>query len=846
MGRQLFAMGLVVVFGFISFPASTNAAIFARPLSIGSKGADVSALQQFLKDQTYFTYPTITGYFGLATQTAVKAFQSAHNIVSSGTPETTGYGRVGPLTRALLTQLSSTTTTPIVSATSTTTTSKSNTVATSTSGSISNTDCPVTGDLSCIPGTAVIQPAPPGNAYSPGFGGGGTPNYTVARTPNAGISVAPSSATDDSGTNLVYTATLDQAVTSGTSVNFSVSGTAIPGTDFTAVTSPVVIPAGQTTGTITFTPISHTTIEEDRTLTVTLRAGTGYTVAAPTSATAIITNDDVQTGHFLYLGWDGTQFIDEGGGSGYELLNPVTPMTIVNTDTSTPLNVIFVGDFTFDSLNDYIVAGSDNIRFGSQTLDSNGNPTTITISHVTNYPGFITASGYSNIVIQNIFINSDSSTIAQSGGWFLRNGSENVTVLNSGSNGPININGGGIVGRNASNVTVSGGYSTGVIAGDGGGIVGGNAENVTVSDSRSSGTLKINAGGIFGNGACSNTTGSLCTVTNSYSTGAIGGSLASQYNAGGIFGANACLGSTGSTCSVTNSYSTGDIYGDNSGANGGIFGANAFASSVTNSHSTGGIGQGSGGIFQSGDSLSAENSYSTGNIGMYAGGIFGDGVTNSTATNTYSWGQIAENAGGIFGANVSGSLATNSYSIGIYPAGGGGMFGASSVSDTASNCYIFGSDIFGDSPTGQTISNCFTEDSLTWNDVDANSALIGSAGWTSTAPNTPFEFATTTISFNTPYSAVSVNDDGSLNNIFSQTVEKGGSTVSALSGYTTFSIVSESGGSSSSYADITIDPTTGVISTTDGVAGGTYDIVVGYNNPEGVYSTSVFHLTVND
>jgi peptidoglycan hydrolase-like protein with peptidoglycan-binding domain len=49
-------------------------ATFERPLTIGSRGADVSALQQYLKEQGYFSYPQITGYFGPYTWKAVAAF----------------------------------------------------------------------------------------------------------------------------------------------------------------------------------------------------------------------------------------------------------------------------------------------------------------------------------------------------------------------------------------------------------------------------------------------------------------------------------------------------------------------------------------------------------------------------------------------------------------------------------------------------------------------------------------------------------------------------------------------------------------------------------------------------
>ena len=49
--------------------------------------------------KTTFTSP-LPGYFGSLTETAVEAFQSATGIVSSGTPQTSGYGQVGPQTRA--------------------------------------------------------------------------------------------------------------------------------------------------------------------------------------------------------------------------------------------------------------------------------------------------------------------------------------------------------------------------------------------------------------------------------------------------------------------------------------------------------------------------------------------------------------------------------------------------------------------------------------------------------------------------------------------------------------------------------------------------------------------------
>lgn len=63
---------------------------------------EVSRLQTFLKSAGDFTYGTVTGYYGLNTQTAVQRWQARNNIVSSGSAESTGYGLVGALTRESL------------------------------------------------------------------------------------------------------------------------------------------------------------------------------------------------------------------------------------------------------------------------------------------------------------------------------------------------------------------------------------------------------------------------------------------------------------------------------------------------------------------------------------------------------------------------------------------------------------------------------------------------------------------------------------------------------------------------------------------------------------------------
>ncbi|PIR69345.1 MAG: hypothetical protein COU47_03170 [Candidatus Niyogibacteria bacterium CG10_big_fil_rev_8_21_14_0_10_46_36] len=73
-----------------------------RSLSYGVSGDDVVSVQKQLISFGYLAVGKSTGYFGPLTDTAVKTFQCDHNVVCSGSSATTGYGVVGPKTRAAL------------------------------------------------------------------------------------------------------------------------------------------------------------------------------------------------------------------------------------------------------------------------------------------------------------------------------------------------------------------------------------------------------------------------------------------------------------------------------------------------------------------------------------------------------------------------------------------------------------------------------------------------------------------------------------------------------------------------------------------------------------------------
>ena len=75
-------------------------------LNPGARGQSVTDLQTALKtDSAIYPEGLVTGYYGSLTTKAVQRFQEKYGIVSSGTPTTTGYGRVGPKTRAKLNEV---------------------------------------------------------------------------------------------------------------------------------------------------------------------------------------------------------------------------------------------------------------------------------------------------------------------------------------------------------------------------------------------------------------------------------------------------------------------------------------------------------------------------------------------------------------------------------------------------------------------------------------------------------------------------------------------------------------------------------------------------------------------
>lgn len=73
-----------------------------RYLDYGSKGTDVSALQEFLKSEGVYPGGVVNGSYGSSTRNAVRRFQEKYNIAKKGQ---LGYGAVGTATRTKINEL---------------------------------------------------------------------------------------------------------------------------------------------------------------------------------------------------------------------------------------------------------------------------------------------------------------------------------------------------------------------------------------------------------------------------------------------------------------------------------------------------------------------------------------------------------------------------------------------------------------------------------------------------------------------------------------------------------------------------------------------------------------------
>jgi hypothetical protein len=138
------------------------------------------------------------------------------------------------------------------------------------------------------------------------------------------VSISPikdSAGEDDADATLKFRVARSGVTTGPLVVNYTVSGTATSGSDFTALTGSVTIPAGQSSTEIVVSLVKDAALEQNETLIITLANGAGYTPGSSTSAAAVIQDSKpvvptttlvFQEGSNGYTGQFQLQISDEG------------------------------------------------------------------------------------------------------------------------------------------------------------------------------------------------------------------------------------------------------------------------------------------------------------------------------------------------------------------------------------------------------------------------------------------------------------------------------------------------------------------------------------------------------
>ncbi|MCZ8199205.1 Calx-beta domain-containing protein, partial [Microcystis sp. LE19-55.1A] len=149
-------------------------------------------------------------------------------------------------------------------------TGTTNTVTFAAGSSTATVTVDPTADTTVESDETVILTLAAGTGYTVGTTTAVTGTITNVTLPSITLAVAPSSVTEDGTTNLVYTFTRTGVTTNSLTVNYSISGTATNGTDYTSIPTSVTFAAGSSTATVTVDPTADTTVESDETVALTL------------------------------------------------------------------------------------------------------------------------------------------------------------------------------------------------------------------------------------------------------------------------------------------------------------------------------------------------------------------------------------------------------------------------------------------------------------------------------------------------------------------------------------------------------------------------------------------------
>jgi len=129
-------------------------------------------------------------------------------------------------------------------------------------------------------------------AYVIGFPYTGTVNITDNDLPSVSVVALDTAVWENGGSSATLRVTRAGCTTGALTVNYSVSGSAVSGSDYSALPGSVTIPAGATFANILLAPVDDLVVDGDKTVTVTLVGSATCAVGAPSSASVMILDNE--------------------------------------------------------------------------------------------------------------------------------------------------------------------------------------------------------------------------------------------------------------------------------------------------------------------------------------------------------------------------------------------------------------------------------------------------------------------------------------------------------------------------------------------------------------------------
>ncbi|MFO1352221.1 MAG: Calx-beta domain-containing protein [Gammaproteobacteria bacterium] len=167
------------------------------------------------------------------------------------------------------------------------------------------------------------------------------------------LSVSTNTASEAAATAVTVTATANRAVLSNTTVDLAVTGTGITAGDYTLSNTQITIPAGQSTGTVTFTVVDDAIDEPDETATLTIsNPSAGALLGTTTTQDIVITDND--TAGVTVTPTSGLTTTEAGGTATFTVVltsQPTADVTIALASSDTTEGTVSAPSLTFTNVN---------------------------------------------------------------------------------------------------------------------------------------------------------------------------------------------------------------------------------------------------------------------------------------------------------------------------------------------------------------------------------------------------------------------------------------------------------------------------------------------------------------